>query len=285
MITVTTLVRNSPQKVWKYWTEPFHITKWNAASDDWHTPHAENDLRPGGRFTSRMEAKDGSMGFDFTGIYDQVIIHHLIEYTMEDGRKARVEFSDENGHTRIIESFEPESMNSHELQQQGWQAILDNFSKYAESLSLKKIKFEYFINASPEKVYRLMLAPESYKKWTAAFNPGSHFRGSWDEGSSIHFIGTDEQGNEGGMVSRIQKNIPAECVCIEHLGMLLDGKEILEGPEIELWAGVLECYYFLPNGSGTTLKVEMDTIQSYEAYFSETWPKALEILKQLCEQE
>lgn len=283
MITVTTLVRTSPQKAWKYWTQAYHITKWNAASDDWHTPTAENDLRPGGRFSSRMEAKDGSMGFDFTGVYDQVEEHSLIAYTLDDGRTVRVEFSDENGDTQIVESFDPESTNSHELQQQGWQSILDNFSKYVESITMKKIQFEYFINAAPERVYQVMLAPDTYQKWTAAFNPSSHFKGNWDEGSSIYFVGTDEQGNKGGMVSRIQKNIPASCVCIEHLGVLQDGKEVLEGPEIELWKGCMECYYFLPSGQGTNLKVELDTIESFKSYFSETWPKALEVLKDLCE--
>lgn len=283
MITVTTSVKTNLEKAWKYWTEPYHITQWNAANDDWCCPRAENDLKSGGRFSFRMDAKDGSMGFDFSGVYDQVKEFQLIEYTLEDGRKARIEFSYENGTTRIVESFDPENMNSHELQQQGWQAILNNFSKYAEGISMKKIQFEIFINAAPDKVFALMLAPDTYQEWTSAFNPGSFYRGNWDEGAAIHFVGTDEQGNESGMVSRIQKNIPGSCICIEHLGILQDGKEVLEGPEIEIWKGGLECYYFTPSGAGTHLKVVMDTIGNFETYFSETWPKALELLKELCE--
>lgn len=134
-ITIKTQVNAPVEKVWKYWTEPEHITQWNAASDDWHTPRAENDLRTGGRFTSRMEAKDGSMGFDFGGVYDEVKNHEVIAYTMDDGRKVVVEFSSDGNSTHVIETFDPEDQNSREMQQEGWQSILNNFKKYAESKS------------------------------------------------------------------------------------------------------------------------------------------------------
>ncbi len=135
VLTVENFVRQSVEKVWEYWTNPHHITKWNNASDDWHTPRAKNDLRTGGNFSSRMEAKDGSMGFEFAGVYGEVRNHEYIEYTMEDGRKVTIRFTLENGGTRVTESFEAEDSNSLELQQGGWQAILDNFKKYAEALS------------------------------------------------------------------------------------------------------------------------------------------------------
>ena len=106
--------------------------RWNNASPDWHTPRAENDLRVGGRFLSRMEAKDGSAGFDFTGIYDAVVPMERIAYTMDDGRKAAITFAPEGEGTHIAVTFDPESENSLEMQQSGWQAILDNFKKYAE---------------------------------------------------------------------------------------------------------------------------------------------------------
>jgi uncharacterized protein YndB with AHSA1/START domain len=131
-ITVETTVQAPVEKVWKYWTEPTHITKWSKASDDWHTPFAENDLRAGGKFLSRMEAKDGSYGFDFGGIYDEVKLHEVIAYTLGDGRKVKITFKRQENETEVIETFDAETMNSIELQQQGWQAILDNFKKYAE---------------------------------------------------------------------------------------------------------------------------------------------------------
>ena len=133
MITIQTVVNAPVEKVWAYWTEPQHITRWNAASDDWHTPFAENDLRPGGKFSSRMEAKDGSFGFDFGGTYDAVEEHKYIEYTIGDGRKVEVHFSNEGIATTVVENFEAETTNSEEMQRTGWQSILDNFKRYTES--------------------------------------------------------------------------------------------------------------------------------------------------------
>ncbi|CAH0121688.1 hypothetical protein PAE9249_04221 [Paenibacillus sp. CECT 9249] len=132
-ITVETLVHSTVENVWKYWTEPKHITQWNQASDDWHTPYAENDLRVGGKFVSRMEAKDGSFGFDFGGVYDEVSLNKSISYTIADGRKVKIDFIPQDNDTKIIESFEAEETHSIEMQQAGWQAILDNFKKYAET--------------------------------------------------------------------------------------------------------------------------------------------------------
>jgi uncharacterized protein YndB with AHSA1/START domain len=132
VITVKAIVNAPVEKVWKLWTDPTHIIKWNNASADWHTPKAENDLRTGGKFLSRMEAKDGSMGFDFIGVYSLVDPLKRISYTMEDGRKADITFFENGAVTTISESFEAENMNSIELQEAGWQSILNNFKKYAE---------------------------------------------------------------------------------------------------------------------------------------------------------
>jgi len=132
-ITVENTIKAPVEKVWKCWTEPVHIKKWNNASDDWHTPSAENDLRVGGKFNSRMEAKDGSFGFDFGGVFSEVKLHQVIAYTIGDGRKVKVIFSGNGNETKVIETFEAESMNSLEMQKTGWQAILDNFKKYTEA--------------------------------------------------------------------------------------------------------------------------------------------------------
>jgi uncharacterized protein YndB with AHSA1/START domain len=136
-ITVQANVNAPVKKVWTLWSQPEHITKWAAASDDWHTTKAENDLRTGGKFTSRMEAKDGSMGFDFGGVYDEVRENEYIEDTLGDGRKVTIDFTDEGDRTGIVQTFDPESENPREMQQGGWQAILDNFKKYAEQQSGK----------------------------------------------------------------------------------------------------------------------------------------------------
>ena len=132
IITVKTTVEAPIDRVWKLFTTPADITKWNQASDDWHSPFAENDLRTGGKFLYRMEAKDGSFGFDFWGIYDEVITNKRIAYTMGDGRKAEVNFNNNGNSTGLVEIFEAEGTNPIDLQRGGWQAILDNFKKYVE---------------------------------------------------------------------------------------------------------------------------------------------------------
>lgn len=131
-ITVQTVIQAPIAKVWSYWTEPEHITKWNQASDDWHSPRAENDLRVGGKFVTRMEAKDGSEGFDFSGKYDVVKQHEQISYTIDDGRKVDIYFTDLGNETKVVETFDSENTYPVEYQQAGWQAIMDNFKKYAE---------------------------------------------------------------------------------------------------------------------------------------------------------
>jgi len=133
IITVETTVKAPVEKVWKYWNEPKHITQWCFASDDWHTPTAENDLKVNGKLKSRMEAKDGSMGFDFEGVYTKVQENKAIEYNIADGRHVSITFSSNGNETKIVESFEAESMNPIEMQQAGWQAILNNFKKYVEA--------------------------------------------------------------------------------------------------------------------------------------------------------
>jgi uncharacterized protein YndB with AHSA1/START domain len=132
-ITVEAVVHAPMEMVWALWTTPEHITKWNHASDDWHTPRAENDLRVGGRFLYRMEARDGSSGFDFEGAYSVVIIQELIGYTMDDGRTVRIAFTRSANATLVTESFDAEDHNPVEMQRFGWQAILNNFKRYAES--------------------------------------------------------------------------------------------------------------------------------------------------------
>ena len=132
-ISVKTVVNAPVDKVWQYWIEPKHITRWNFASTDWHSPAAENDLRKNGKFSYRMEAKDGSQGFDFVGVYDKIEPHRHISYTMDDGRKADVHFQEDGTGTVVEETFDAEMTHSIEMQQTGWQAILDNFKAHVEN--------------------------------------------------------------------------------------------------------------------------------------------------------
>jgi len=288
MITVKAIINAPVEKVWNFWTNPAHITRWNNASDDWHTPRAENDVREGGKFLVRMEAKDGSAGFDFGGEYTRVVPFKRIEYVMGDGRKVQIDFTSNRDRTEVKESFDPEQENSKEIQQSGWQSILDNFKKYVEkSEKPEPMQFEISIDANVEKVYKTMLDDKYYREWTAEFNPASYFSGSWVKGSKMLFIGADENGKTGGMVSRIRENIPNKNVSIEYTGIVADGKEITSGPEAEAWIGGTENYIFTDVYGKTRLSVVLesqhDIGQEFTSFFMKTWPKALKKLKSICE--
>ena len=133
IVTIFASVNAPVDKVWEYWTKPEHIVNWNHASDDWHTPKAQNDLREGGKFCWRMEAKNGSEGFNFEGTFNEILPLKRILYTLDDGRKVTVAFEDSGTSTTITEIFEAENTNPVKMQQEGWQAILNNFKTYVES--------------------------------------------------------------------------------------------------------------------------------------------------------
>lgn len=133
IISIRTSINAPIEFIWKCWTTPEDIVKWNNASEDWLTATAKNDFRPGGKFNYRMEAKDGSFGFDFEGTYTEIQTQHLIKYTIVDGRQVEVIFSSSTNTTVIIEHFEAENIHPYEMQRSGWQAILNNFKKYVES--------------------------------------------------------------------------------------------------------------------------------------------------------
>lgn len=133
-VTVEVVVNSDIDTVWETWVSPEHIKQWSNASDDWHTPHAEVDLREGGEFLSRMEAKDGSFGFDFRGMYQKIVPLQLIEYNIEDGRHVSIVFEATADGVKVTETFDPEETNPVAMQKKGWQAILNSFAKYVESM-------------------------------------------------------------------------------------------------------------------------------------------------------
>jgi len=131
-VKVETTVNVDAKKAWESFTEPRHIMKWNSASDDWHCPASTNDVRPGGKFSATMAARDGSMSFDFEGVYDEVDPGKSFSYTMADDRRCEVTFSESDGKTTVTEIFDAENMNPVEMQREGWQSILEKYKKYTE---------------------------------------------------------------------------------------------------------------------------------------------------------
>ena len=151
---------------------------------------------------------------------------------------------------------------------------------------MKKLEFKTNIHAPVTKVYNIMLGMDSkstYEEWTALFNPTSTYEGSWTKGSKILFIGVDENGEKGGMVSRIAENIPYQFVSIQHYGLVKSDQEITEGPEVEKWANGFENYTFEEMNGITTVTVTLDTTEEFVDYMNEKYPIALDKLKELCE--
>lgn len=151
---------------------------------------------------------------------------------------------------------------------------------------MTKLQFKVSINASIDKIFDCMLGLSSkstYEQWTAMFNPTSTYEGSWDKGSKILFIGVDEKGEKGGMVSRIVENISNQFVSIQHYGLVNAGKEITEGPEVEKWANGFENYTFEESNGNVVVTIDLDTTEDFVGYMNEAYPKALDKLKEICE--
>jgi len=284
LITIEVTINSSIEKVWEYWTNPHYILHWNHASDDWQTTWAENTAVSGGSFSSHMEAKDGSFGFDFYGIHTRIEKFSFIESTLGDGRIMRVKFTKQVSTVNVTESFETELTNSIELQREGWLSILRSFKSYVEkSVNSELLNFEISISAPVEKVEAVMFDDKTYKEWTSVFNPASRYEGDWSKGSKILFLGTGSDGETGGMVSRIKENIPGRFVSIEHLGIIKDGLEVMNGPEVDVWKGSLENYTFKTVDGSTLLSVDIDSDKNFISYFMKTWPEALSKIKSICE--
>lgn len=281
-ITVETTVKAPVERVWKLWTEPWHILHWNSPSIDWHTTYSENDFRVGGRLLSRMESVDGKDGFDFSGEYTNIELYKHIDYVIADGRRVWVSFEDKGNSTRVAEIFEAESENSPEFQQEGWQAILDNFGRYTESYKEDDLHYEILISCKPDKLFKTITGEDTFKEWTKPFNPSSYFNGSWKKGSKIEFLGTDKNGNKSGMVSRIRENISGKFISIEHMGIIEKGIEITCGPDVDDWQGAMENYTLIPIGNKTNLVVDADAAGEF-GEMGEIWPQALDKLKEVCE--
>ena len=151
---------------------------------------------------------------------------------------------------------------------------------------MNKLQFKVSINAPVARIYDIMLGLSSkstYEQWTALFNPTSTYEGTWDKGNKILFVGVDEHGEKGGMVSRIAENIPYQFVSIQHYGLVKSDQEITEGPEVEKWANGFENYTFEENNGTTTVTVDLDTSEDFQDYMNQTYPQALDKLKEICE--
>jgi uncharacterized protein YndB with AHSA1/START domain len=277
-ITVQTTLHAAVEKVWKLWTNPVDITNWSTPSPDWHTPKASHNLKPGGEFLYRMEARDGSLGFDFSGTFDVVKPNTQLAYTIADGRKVNIQFEQQGNKTILTETFEAEEENSIEMQRAGWQAILDSFKRYVEKYIL--IEFTIQIQTSKQKVWETMFHPDTYLEWSNAGWKGSTFKGTWAEGERMKFISPS---GEGTLVTLVSHK-PYEYSHAKHIAVLLKGDvEDFESELAKGWIGIHERYTFAEEKGVTTLKINITTTAEWEGMFNDGWPKALKKLKEICE--
>ncbi len=151
---------------------------------------------------------------------------------------------------------------------------------------MEKLQYKVNIKASATKIYDFMLGinnKSTYEQWTAMFNPTSTYEGTWSKGNKILFVGVDEKGEKGGMVSKIAENIPNQFVSIQHYGLVKGDKEITEGPDVEKWANGFENYSYAESNGVTTVTVDLDTTEDFVGYMNESYPKALDKLREICE--
>jgi uncharacterized protein YndB with AHSA1/START domain len=283
-ITIHSTIKASKSKVYEFWTTPSHVCNWNFASPDWHCPSCTIDLKEGGKISAIMSSKDGSMSFDFWSNYDVIVPNEKLALTMGDGRKWNIYFEETEEGTKVTEEFEPESQNPIDMQEMGWQSILNNFKSYVESKRYEKISFVVEIDAPKDQVYKMMLSKETYNDWTKVFTETSHYEGEWIKGNKIRFLAYDKEGKLNGMVSKLDEVIPNEFVSIQHLGEIVNNEDITSGELIDQWSGSHENYHFETiENNGTKLTIAVDSIPEYFSFFNEQYPVALQKLKEICE--
>jgi uncharacterized protein YndB with AHSA1/START domain len=283
-ISVSVRLQLPPQMVWKLWNDPAQMVRWNAASDDWHTPVADNDLRVGGKLQTRMEARDGSFGFDFEAVYEVVDAPNRLVYRLGDGRGVELDLRAEGEETVLTQRFEPEKEFPVELQQQGWQAILDNFKRWAEAYrGVTAVHFAQEVRMAPSALAELMLQELPYRYWTAVFDPSSHYVGDWKEGSTVDFLCDLPDGRQRGTRALVANFRPGQYIRLVHQGLVEGDTFINSGAEAEAWLGLNEIYSFSPREYGCLLTVDVDVPEKYADYLTTQWPLALARIRELAE--
>lgn len=297
-IVISADVLASANDTWNFFTHAKHVIRWNHASDDWHSVSARNDVREGGKFLFRMEAKNGSFGFDFSGVYERIEKPARLQYRLDDGRMVDVRFEPAtnpatNTHetseaTNVTISFDPEASHSIAMQREGWQAILNNFKAYAQLHAEKRWEvflFEITINAPPRTVYEAVTDKELFSCWTRVFHPSSLYEGSWDAGAKILFLGLDAQGCPEGLSAVVTDNIPHSLIALRYVGVVSAGAETTTSEDALAWRDARERYVFrsAQGGKATELLVDTDVLAGDCENFQAKWNEALAELKKICE--
>ncbi len=275
-ITIQTIVSADKKKVWDYYTEPKHIVNWNFASDNWCCPGAENDLRIGGKYKARMEAKDKSVGFDFEAVYNEIVEGEKFTYTMEDGREVNGSFEDLDGKTKVTIIFDAEKENSEEMQKDGWQSILNQFKSYVEKQQKEIIaKASVNVDASPSQVWEALTNSERVKQYMF----GAEVISTWKEGTPIKWKG-EWKGKTFEDKGKILKIESEQLLKYTHFSPLT-GKE----DKTENYHTVTIRLNAEDNQTNITLTQEGNGTEQEKEHSEKNWQMMLENLKKIVENE
>ncbi len=274
VIEIEVLIKNSLDKVWEYWTGQPFISQWYSASDDWWTPWVNQNFQVDQGFVYRMEARDGSMGFDFSGVFTEIVDHEKIVYVLEDGRKVLTTFEERDGRILLKQAFDAEDQNSAQMQKDGWQAILNHFKSFCEGDQIE-MSFRTVLGTNPNRVWEYLTLPRLYEEWAIAFSEQPKFVGQWVEGGTIDFI--DFQ--EGGTRVQLDKVKPFEKLYMTHIAMIDGQAGIVEDhPEAPTWVGTKENYDLELVGKETILTIHIMCHPKYVDYLRNSWEKAVKLM-------
>ncbi len=317
-IILTTTINATPEQCYNSYLDPQDNKRWNTAGFGWTVGFTKIDAKVGGSFAVEYKYAVGKYDFILGGVYTKLVQNRLIRYDMPqnmaefkvNARKVEVGFEDNNvvsekaprqsatatpqegnlnenlqmgNSTKVTITFDAEEMNSIERQEQGWQAILNNFKTFVERKSNPNnaaLNKSVVINSSAEKVWNAIVDNENYKLWTAQFCAGSYYEGEMTYDSKIRFLSP----NKSGLSSVVRVCIPNFQISFEHLGFIKDGVEDLDNPEFSGWKGARETYTLREENGKTTLEIYQEMTINEPEFFDKSWDKALAIIKQIAEQ-
>lgn len=282
-ITISTTINAPIANVFNSYLNPQDNLRWNTAGYGWTNDYAKIDAIAGGEFHIGYKSPDEKNDFDFNGKYIEIVKDKLIKSELGDGRKVEVNFEAEDEKTHVTIIFDAEEENSLDLQKQGWSAILENFKKFVERKSNPKnasITKNIVIQATKEKVWKMLLEDKPYRQWTSSFTEGSYYEGEMKYDGKIMFLSPSGT----GISSKIVVFIPNFQISFEHLGGVKDGIEDFKSSEFEGWKYARETYTLNGVDGKVNLQIYVEVTKNEEQMMSDLWDKALAELKKMCEE-
>lgn len=282
-IIITTIINVPVARVYQAHIDSADLVRWQSAGGGWFTSYAQTNPVIGGEFHIGYASPNAAEDFDFAGTYTELVPEQRISYRLADGRTVSVVFQAQGeSQTSVTTTFDPETMNTRELQQQGWAAVMDNLVDYvqrAANPTMRQIVRSVILPVPAEQAWHLVLDHENYREWTAAFTQGSDYQGEFVQGGRIRF--TAPGGD--GIISMVHVYAPSRCIAFRHLGWLQNGIEDYDSPAMQSWKNAREEYLFTPVAGGTRFDLYCDTSEAEHDTMSNMWDKALATLADMAQ--